>query len=139
MTEEKRIYVVVSETVDTPKGVITQPAGRLAAQACHATSRMRMARMQQKLSKIKTDKEIKEHELVKESITTIVLGARDSKELGHIEFLLNKAGLEYEAFTDTNEEAYGKASVFTALATYPIAKSEVEGILDYLPLWAPKK
>jgi hypothetical protein len=65
---------------------------------------------------------------------TIVLAARDSAEFLHVYELLQRNKVKFSVFEDENEE-YGEGKVPTALATYPVERAEVEGILDYLPRW----
>jgi hypothetical protein len=132
VSEEKRIYVVVAETVKADAAhtlTVVQPAGRIAAQVAHVVSKMRVA-MQAKY----------------EPITTIILSVPDSSGLKHIDHVLAMSDLAYETFWDTNEE-YGKGfspdyqilSAMTALCTYPIDPTRREGLLDHLPLWTPKE
>jgi len=73
MSEEKRIYVVVAETVDTPNGVAVQPCGRIAAQCAHVVSQMQVFRHHLAAPEV-----VDIYGLLKPS-TTIVLAARDSK------------------------------------------------------------
>lgn len=140
MSEEKRIYVVVAETVDTPNGVVVQPCGRAIAQACHAIGKMEVnsriyaARTQRNSgSRIGFDLE----DFPFHEYTTIILAARDSKELAHVDLLLMRAGIERYSFTDTNALVYGEDTfVKTAIATAPIDLRSTIGVLDYLPLWS---
>lgn len=134
---EKRIYTVVAETVDTFNGPIVQIPGRIAAQAVHAVSRMKMHRM---ISETKRQNLTSEawKKIAEESITTIILACRDNRELAHIEGLLSKGRIEHYKFFDVNEDVYGEGRICTALATIPILPERTEGILDYLPLWTPK-
>ena len=133
MSEEKRIYAVVAETVWTPdKGVVVQVPGRMAAQACHAVSRMRMHRL------VASKPGVSFKSVADEEITTIVLSCRDGKELAHVKALLNDRRVKWWGFDDTNPEVYGGCSVPTALATVPVPASKVRGALDYLPLWSPR-
>jgi len=109
------------ETYTTTKDTnhIIQPSGRQIAQACHATAAMENSVL-----------------LDSSSLTRIVLQARDSMELVHVHRLLSKAGVKSYRFWDTNDNAYGEGkAVLTALATEPVTKQKVQGILDYLPLW----
>lgn len=119
LTEEKRIYVVVAETVDTSNGVVVQPCGRIAAQCAHVVSKMRA--------------------VVDAGwcpITTIVLAARDSAEMEHVLHLINKDDdTETVTFHDTNSDVYGPGEVLTAICTLPIEPWKLAGITDYLPLW----
>ena len=143
----KRIYVVVAETVDTPltETTVVQIPGRMAAQAVHAASRMRMYRLLIEGSKLfkrnkgdYADVEAAMTDLAGEAITTIILSARDSRELEHVRRLLAKAKIKYATFEDTNDAVYGPGAVVTALATVPVLPNKVNGILDYLPLWTPR-
>jgi hypothetical protein len=129
MREEKRIYVVlpaVVEVGETAGGRVTvaQPAGRQIAQACHVVSKLRLDMFFH---------EPRQKSFEFEPITTIILKARDSKEIAHVGLLLLKT-LHVVTFQDENREAYGPAQPTTALAV--LAKpNQVKGILDYLPLW----
>lgn len=136
MSEEHRIYVVVAEEVevrtvafDGMSMIVTQPAGRLAAQCAHVVSKARVnAILSAKCAPQKF-----------EPITTIILSARNSKELVILRALLAEAKIEQEWFFDTNPEAYyGPDPVLTAICTHPVHPATVDGILDHLPLWIPK-
>jgi len=115
-----RIYAVVAGTVQVAKGKIVQPPGRQIAQVAHVVSKLRFS-MQNEDSRFKP-------------ITTIVLQARDSNELAHVQMLLLKNKHKVSAFFDTNEPVYGFELVMTAIAVYT-SKEKTVGILDYLPLW----
>jgi hypothetical protein len=67
-------------------------------------------------------------------ITTIILQARDSNEMLHVYRLLVKRKLNPVIFSDDNPE-YGPGSWPTAVAVFS-TKKQVDGILDYLPLWS---
>jgi len=71
-----------------------------------------------------------------EPMTTIVLQARDSNELMHLQLLMMKRGFEYVSFYDKNPDAYGEGQVETAVAAY-MTKEEASdmSLLGYLPLW----
>jgi hypothetical protein len=135
MIAEQRIYVAVAGTIQVPvasikhndrwlpnlqKGLKTviQPAGRQIAQACHVVSKLRH-------NTSLTD-------FV--PITTIILQARDSNEMLHVYRLLVKRKLNPVIFSDDNPE-YGPGSWPTAVAVFS-TKKQVDGILDYLPLWS---
>jgi hypothetical protein len=134
MDTEKRIYVVVAATVDGHKGgnffKVIQPIGRQVAQCAHVVSKMRWTEA--------AGCTAKDAPFI--SITTIILQARDSRELNHVEDLLKKAEVAVTSFFDTNPE-YGTGtfdplvSCKTAICTEPIEKFRTTGILDYLPLW----
>ena len=150
---ERRIYAVCAETVDTPtrRGVVQIP-GRMSAQFSHATSKMKMHRMLSLVEKeVNSGRDMTGpngdlapiletmEKIADEKITTINLSCRDSKELGHVMGLLHDARIKWHGFWDENPEVYGPGAVLTAIATYPVKPSQVEGILDYLPLWDPEK
>lgn len=133
MSEEKRIYVVVAETVQAPDNdVVIQPAGRIAAQVGHAVSKMWSVLSASRCTTSSW-----------EPTTTIILSARDSAELQHIQHVLTLARVDHVGFKDTNEE-YGYSPdhkinhVFTAVCTYPIEPKRRENLLDHLPLWTPR-
>jgi hypothetical protein len=140
---EKRIYAVVAETVDSPiMGTVQQVLGRMSAQAGHALSRMRMHRLIDMIVRRKKKDAMTQDEMLAvadEGITTIHLSCRDSRELRHVSNLLHKAHIKHYAFKDSNPEVYGAGEIITAIATVPVTKEQVVGILDYLPLFlAPK-
>jgi hypothetical protein len=123
--EEKRIYAVVAATVQTARGSIVQPPGRQIAQACHVVSKLR--------HELQPSNGVRGYTNGFESITTIILQARDSAELQHIQLLLSKNDLDSVSFFDTNDQ-YGTLPTMTAVATF-ITPGETTGITDYLPLW----
>ncbi len=128
---------------------IVQVPGRLAAQAAHVVSKMRYNLLTHEVeaAMVKTltnhKRRLHTYDALTiapfQPITTIILGARDSFELQHVYGLLRDVGgvLTYK-FNDTNPAVYGEGEVTTAIATVPVYKAEVVGILDYLPLWSPK-
>lgn len=140
MSEEKRIYVVVAETVDTPNGRITQPCGRAMAQATHARAKMEItSRIYQQRE---SERRIGIEDMAFVENTAIMLAARDSKELEHVYNLLAQRGIMRFPFFDRNEPVYGMAEhvaeaaqIMTAIATVPTEPSKVLFTLDYLPLW----
>lgn len=137
--DDKRIYVVVSETFsavfkgfDGAPGYLSEgcrhPPGRLAAQVGHVVSKVRTMMIIKNLA-------APTHF---EPITTVVLSARNDKELDLLAKLID-CYYVCEVFYDTNDEAYGvDHKVLTAIATYPVSKEWTIGILDHLPLWDPK-
>jgi peptidyl-tRNA hydrolase len=140
----KRIYCIVAKHVVTPMGWhVDQPPGRLAAQAAHAVSKARLAMARKQVDRLGSLGRLHDDEWwdsVSMPITTIVLGARDIKELLHVEGLLYQVGIPVYLFYDTDQPDYGgeHVCVLTALATEPVDEGEVAGILDYLPLWSPE-
>jgi peptidyl-tRNA hydrolase len=151
VAEEKRIYVVVAETVDAPIGVVTQVCGRIAAQCAHVVSKMQVhrvssldlqkVRLQLALEAIATLVELctsiklkRTHEL--EPCTTIVLAVKDSRELAHIAALLTEFGHQRFEFIDSNPDVYGDGgAIRTAVCTLPVYKAEVELIFGGLHCW----
>lgn len=137
---EKIIYAVAAETIWTPAmGVVKQVPGRMSAQLGHALSRMRMHRMATYALTASNYRDVRKkqlHRFADEAITTIHLSCRDGKELRHVADLLTKRGVRFWEFEDSNGEVYGPGQFTTALATIPVRKIQVEGILDYLPLFA---
>lgn len=140
--EETRIYVVVAGTIQVPSDyyihngekkpkimsplkTVVQPPGRQIAQACHVVSKLRQEDYRRGAPY--------EGFL---AVTTIILQARDSAELGHVHYLLIKKRLNPEMFSDTNSE-YGPGEWPTAIAVFA-KPSQTKGILDYLPLWSGK-
>jgi len=132
VTEEKRIYVVVAGTVQVPapRRSVVQPPGRQIAQACHAVSQLRDWDARMASSCVAGMPSIP----IFKPMTTIILQARDSAELKHVQALLLKKKLKPMPFFDTNEGAYGPGEVMTAIAVFAEPK-QIIGILDYLPLW----
>jgi Peptidyl-tRNA hydrolase PTH2 len=138
MIEEKRIYVVIAGTIQVPasRRSVIQPLGRQIAQACHAVSMLRhwdtkAATCVAECSGAATQVLVPEFN----PMTTVILQARDSAELGHVNYLLLKKKLQPAVFLDTNDGAYGPTTgVPTALAVFA-TKRQIENVLDYLPLW----
>ena len=141
LSEEKRIYVIVAETVQpedawrnaaglrTLVSNVTQPAGRIAAQVGHVVSHMRVERALEWGEGF-------------DPITTIVLAARNSAELKNAVKWLAQANIDIQMFWDKNEQAYGVGKqqapvhVMTAICTHPIDPAKTKGVIDHLPLWA---
>ena len=149
-TEEQRIYVAVAGTIQVPASIIThtpkegtkiihigdhrkgvetvvQPAGRQIAQACHVVSKLRIQKRMWEGSDATGVP-------LFNGITTIILQARDSAEMGHVFLLLSKRKLNPVMFSDNNPE-YGLGDWPTAIAVFATRK-QVNGIMDYLPLWS---
>ena len=140
MSEEKRIYVIVAETVQTDllglisvdkptrtilasttaTKTVVQPKGRIAAQVAHVVSKMRMSTVSDYGSA---------------PYTTIILGVPDSYNLQLRDFLLEQNKVKVYRFRDENEE-YGKSSICTAICTEPITRTAAGYALDYLTLWS---
>jgi hypothetical protein len=122
---EKRTYTVIPATVQVMDKSIRQPLGRQAQQGQHVMGRYMWI---QGFHAGPLGKWV--------PTTGITLACRDSKELGHVLYLLTRANIEYEIFMDDNAEAYGPGiRLITAICTEPVYKDQVTGILDYLPLW----
>lgn len=147
--DEKRIYVVVAETIQVPfvpdshappLRTVVQPEGRQIAQACHVVSMLRqqMIRPGKHFSVLSTSELIFLADKVSSFVpfTTIILQARDSAEVGHVYALLYKDRLKPVIFSDDNPD-YGPGSWPTAIAVLA-TKKQVMYALDYLPLWGSK-
>ena len=137
--QERRIYSIVASTIQVPvsvirheghvhadmcKGVRTviQPPGRQAAQAAHVVSKLRFDNCSGPA-----------HPGEFQPITTIILQCRDSAELGHIFYWLNRRKLNPVIFSDNNPE-YGPGDWPTAVAVHATPK-QIQNVLDYLPLF----
>jgi hypothetical protein len=141
----EQTFYTLKPTEDTRR--IHQVPGRMAAQAAHAVSKVRhfmirdeVLRADRIARKLKSNEHwFKSDMLFFFPITTIILSCRDSYELNHIKNLLYyKTDVLFKTFKDTNPEVYGAGEVMTALATMPTMPEQVNGILDYLPLWTPE-
>jgi hypothetical protein len=135
---EKRIYVIVAATIQVPVvpgshkpplRTVFQPHGRQIAQACHVVSLLRHA---QKPMNFHLDAVLSASNKF-EPITTIILQARDSAEMGHTFSLLHRKRLNPVVFSDENPE-YGPGPWPTAIAVFA-APDQIRGAIDYLPLW----
>lgn len=162
--DEKRIYVIVANTVQNPLAVrdtkgdsfimvptsetktIIQPKGRIAAQVGHVVSSMRMARLNAlhyafNKAALAGRKKVATRisaVLTAEPVTaftTIVLAVPDSYQLEFRQNLIQKADIRVHAFFDENVE-YGRGAVKTAICTEPVTKEELNGTTDYLELWS---
>lgn len=155
MSEEKRIYVVLPATVDTihtrydwvmsgpiittkEKKVVVQLPGRQIAQAAHVVSKLRhelgqadIGLMHNKLG-CGAMSTFLQQEFV--PITTIILEARNQKEMMHLFTCLTGEGKQPTLFQDENPAVYGDSKPITAMAVYAMPL-EVENTLGYLPLW----
>lgn len=137
---EKRIYVIIAETVQTAlvkelsqdlpardivlpsmdTKTIVQPKGRIAAQCAHVVSQMRFN---------------SDASVGRGIYTTIILSVPDSFQLQFRQFLLEQNGVTVYAFFDANEE-YGQIGIKTAICTPLIEREEAGYALDYLNLWS---
>lgn len=141
--EVKRIYVVVAETVEGPNGPVVQPCGRIAAQVGHVVSKMRVLENNRHIvenvhGKGSRRKVLNIASAPVQPFTTIVLAARDAREMIHIVQLLAYNGVDHATFIDDNPE-YAGGQQMTAICTYPVDRYKVSGITDYLPLWSHGK
>lgn len=152
---EKRIYVIVAETVQNPVAhkylspthyvlrptvetkTVVQPIGRIGIQIGHVVSKMRMHRIVDMIQNSRAKNTLlwvgDMREQADEAITSISLSVPDSYQLEFYHSLLRKKFRIY-SFFDTNEE-YGVGAVKTAICTEPVEPSKLYGITDYLPLW----
>lgn len=133
--EEKRIYIIVPETVDILVNKkptrIKMVSGRLMAQCSHVGRKL-----ENQYFDDGCDNPYRE-------ITTIVLGVRNSKELHKINNDLYSKMIDllcdmtlHAQFYDKNKELYHtKDGILTAIAVGPIKKSEIESIIGHLDLY----
>lgn len=130
-----RIYAIVTSTVKTPlAGVLEMEKGRMAAQACHAVSGLKLMNTYLNGSAKEKREWLKAYTFT--PVTTIILQCRDQKELEHVASLAKNKGLDYFRFYDTNQPFYMTTDkVFTAIAIGPTSKLMAEGMCDYLPLF----
>jgi hypothetical protein len=128
-----KIVAIVAETVFD--GRVKIPCGMAAAQAAHVVSKLKL----KYLDIINTNNiDIAINGLLiteATPITTIVLKARDEKELRHISGLASDKDLLHTYFYDENESLYGNARVLTAVAIGPLSSGYFADTTDYLPLW----
>ena len=121
---EKRTYTIIPATVQVMEKSIRQPLGRQAQQGQHV------------MGKHMWNEGFGAGSLENWAPTTgITLACRDSKELGHILYLLEKANIDYEIFMDENPDYGSGVKLMTAICTEPVYRDQVVDILDYLPLW----
>lgn len=122
--EEKRIYVIVPETVQVrvrgKNKTVLMESGRLTAQSVHVARKM-------------------ENEIGNTYIeyTTIVLGVRNSEELALIFKLLQECDGDFSVYTyaDLNPTFYGtRERVWTAICTSPVLPSQVKSAVGHLEL-----
>ena len=126
---EKRVYVAVAGTVQSPTKSIVQPPGRQIAQACHVVTLLRHNNM---YLRVRVDGKAISNFF--RPITTIILQARDSNELKHVSDLLYEKKRLYPVFFFDENPEYGEQELCTAIAVLA-TKDQITGILDYLPLW----
>ncbi len=135
-----RIVVAVAKTLIYSKD--GQPAsykmepGRQIAQACHAVSalKLRFCEMQDAPGAHDLRKHVVT--VMENPITTIVLQARDTKEIIHLAAMCEDKGLLHFCFADDNEDVYGTTErIPSAIAIGPVDAKYLLGVTDYLPLW----
>jgi hypothetical protein len=126
--DRDRLYVVLPARVEVrDRRIVEQPAGRQIAQACHVVSKLRLGYAQRQHAFCQSH-------IWADPVTTIILQARDQKEMMHGYILLVEKNFLPTLFADENPEVYGDIKPITAMAVLATPKY-VEGILDYLPLW----
>lgn len=132
---EKRIYVVVvqSVTADSARfGIPTRhdiPTGMQAAQAAHVVSKMVLDRAGNKMRKAVLQP------CRFTPTTTIVLSARNTKEMWKIWSELGEEDFYSTYFEDTNSNFYDNNGKFiTAICTEPITANLAERALGHLEL-----
>lgn len=140
--DSSKIVVVVAETAtytgsDGKRKCFKMEAGRMAAQVAHVVSKLKLSYIAWNSLGNEKDTYKQVEALIEQSITTIVLKARDSEELNHIFELASNKGLLVVEFRDENEVVYGVPgySVLTAVAIGPTSNVQLKDVTDYLPLW----
>jgi hypothetical protein len=162
---EKRIYVVVADTVQHPlmvspdylypthKGLvpnadtktIVQPKGRIAAQVGHVVSRMRMSR----LAEMHEAWAVTALRGKKTLAKTLSVDLTAEPRLAYTTIVLavpDSYNLRFRCdllqkaglrvFAFYDQnEEYGEGSACTAICTEPIEPEKTLNVLDYLPLW----
>lgn len=112
----------------------TMSTGRMAAQAGHAVSKLKLSYILNQ--EAGTDTIWLLQQLFRNAITNIILEARDEKELMHIVNLCDESGMHLVKYRDSSPD-YGRGyAPLTAISIGPISRSWMEGITDYLPLLA---
>lgn len=162
MKQEQRIYVAVAALVEVPVNaylhdnvwipkydgkikLVIQPIGRQVAQVAHAVSKLRFERGEERYACRSTAKYCDNQgkggfmghtcdKIEFQPITTIVLQARDSAELGHVYLLAQRRKLNPVLFSDENQQVYGPFNPPTAVAMFA-SRNQIKNIMDYLPLW----
>ncbi len=139
-TMPSRTITVVAETVtwwdkERKRKYYKMESGRMAAQVGHAISKLKMSYVI-----LNSNKDTKALDVAKvlerTPITSIILKARDSEELGHIISLCEEKLIHAVEFWDDNPDIYGQGiQVRTAVSIGPIHPAYLAGITDYLPLW----
>lgn len=131
VVEDKRFYVIVPETVQTELVSKQMEVGRLMAQLMHMGRAVERRRASANLPY--------------EDVTTIILAARNTKELNKVhselEIVRQVPGSNVPAFPlsiyrDHNPLVYQTPErVLTALCVGPIEKSVVDGVIGHLELY----
>lgn len=106
--------------------------GRQAAQAGHGVSKLKISYLIQN-SKSLEDYSYNAGVIFDNPITSIVLEARDSKELTHIYLVATIMNLHHVRFWDDGA-IYQNSNVLTAVSIGPITPDQLAGVFDYLPL-----
>jgi len=138
--EGTRIVVAVAKTLSYSKNGVPatykMEPGRQIAQACHAVSALKLRYCEEQYSPGAHDLRKMVIQVMENPITTIVLQARDTKEIIHIAEMCEEKGLLHFCFSDDNEAVYGTTDrIPSAVAIGPIHANRLVGITDYLPLW----
>jgi hypothetical protein len=132
---ERRIYVILAQSVDAmekdgSRRRIKIPTGMQAAQSAHVTGIYRLAEAELKAEQADLNP------FKYEAITTITLGARNSREMLMIWNQFQRFS-EYRTFRfdDYNLEFYGdKRKYLTAICTEPVTEKEAYDCIGHLDL-----
>jgi peptidyl-tRNA hydrolase len=134
-----RIVVAVAKTLIYGAGDKTtykMEPGRQIAQACHAVSGLKLRYCEEKSEGLKQKLYNLVVQLIEEPITTIVLQARDTREILHLAALAEDKGLLHFCFADDNYSIYKTTErIPSAVAIGPVEGNQLYSITDYLPLW----
>lgn len=135
-----RIYVVVAEKLvyevgNEARSYKMEP-GRIAAQVAHAVSKLKLHYVLEHAGGVGENLHDLATDVASMGITTIVLGARDNKEVAHVADLAVQKQLLHAVFEDDNQAVYGTPErILTAIAIGPHIKEALTGVTDYLPLY----
>lgn len=133
-----KTVTIIADTVSWFDGesehMRTMETGRAMAQAGHAISDLKLSYILEFKYPNKEELEEAVRDMCNVSITSIILKARDRKELDHVYDLCVENDLHVIEFWD-EDKVYGNNKVLTAISIGPVYSSKLRGITDYLPLW----
>lgn len=142
---QARIVVAVADClqykIDGDDREYWMEGGRQMAQACHAVSALKLRYIEEAIRyRAETDCLKLVIQMMENPITTIVVRARDTRELLHINHLAEQEERLHFMFADDNKRVYGTDErIPSAIAVGPLMPQQFTGITDYLPLWKEVK